>query len=137
LDGSAPAPILSEYSVDPIWAPDGSFIVYSGPDIGTTFQVRAAAPEGRPYRFPNLVLTRGARHFVFLPDRPALIVLKGEMGHKDVWLIDLDTGHERALTNFGRDIVVRDFDVSRDGRELVVEQVQEHSDIVRIDLTTG
>ncbi len=136
LDGSAPAPILSEYSVDPVWAPDGSFIVYSGPDIGTTFQVRAATAEGRPYRFLNLVLTRGARHFAFLPDRLALIVLKGEMGHKDVWLIDLQTGNERPLTNFGREIVVRDFDVSRDGRELIIEQVQEHSDIVRIDLTT-
>ena len=136
LDGSAPTPILSEYSVDPVWAPDGSFIAYSGPDIGTTFEVRAATLEGKPRRFPNLVLTRGARHFAFLRDRLALIVLKGEMGHKDVWLIDVDTGSERPLTNFGRDIVVRDFDVSPDGRELVIEQVQEHSDIVRIDLTT-
>jgi Tol biopolymer transport system component len=136
LDGSAPTRILPEYSVDPVWAPDGSFIVYSGPDIGTTFQVRAATPEGKPCRFPNLVLTRGARHFAFLPDRPALIVLKGEMDHKDVWMVDLVTGSERPLTNFGRAIVVRDFDVSPDGRELVIEQVQEHSDIVRIDLTT-
>ncbi len=136
LDGSAPTRILSEYSVDPVWAPDGTFIVYSGPDVGTTFQVRAATLEGKPYRFPNLRLARGARHFAFLPDRLALIVLKGEMGHKDVWLIDVETGGERPLTNFGREIVVRDFDVSPDGRELVIEQVQEHSDIVRIDLTT-
>ena len=123
LDGSAPTRIVSEYSVDPVWAPDGSFIVYSGPDIGTTFQVKAATPEGRPYHFPNLVLTRGARHFAFFARDPhALIVLKGEMGHNDVSLIDLETGSERPLTNFGRDIVVRDFDISPDGRELVVEQ---------------
>ena len=136
LDGSAPTPIVSEYSVDAVWAPDGSFIVYSGPDIGTTFQVKATTPEGTPYRFPNIVLTRGARHVAFLPDRLALIVLKGEMGHKDLWLIDLRTGSERPLTNFGGDIVVRDFDVSPDGGELVIEQVQEQSDIVRIDLST-
>ncbi len=137
FDGSAPMPLVSEYSVDPAWAPDGAFFVYSGPDIGTTFQVKAATPEGRPYPFPHLVLTRGARHFAVLPDRatPALIVLKGEIGHKDVWMIDLETAGERPLTNFGGDIVVRDFDVSPDGRELVFEQVQEHSDIVRIDLT--
>ncbi len=136
LDGSAPTAVLSEYSADPIWAPDGSFFVYSGPDTGTTFQVKAATPEGKPYHFPNLVLTRGARHVAFLPDRLALIVLKGEMGHREVSLIDLKTGSERPLTNFGRDIVVRDFDVSPDGRDLVIEQVQEHSDIVRIDLPT-
>jgi Tol biopolymer transport system component len=136
MDGSAPAPIVSEYSVDPVWAPDGSFFVYSGPDIGTTFQVKAATPQGSPYRFPKLVLTRGARRFAFLRGRgrPALVVLKGEMRHKDLWLIDLETGRERPLTNVGRDIVVRDFDVSPDGRELVIEQVHERSDIVRIDL---
>ena len=136
LDGGAPTAVLSEYSVDPIWArsADGSFFIYSGPDIGTTFEVKAATSDGTPYRFPNLVLTRGALHRSFLPDRDALIVLKGEIGRKDVWLIDLKTGSERPLTNFGRGIVVRDFDVSPDGRELVFEQVQEHSDIVRIDL---
>ena len=58
------------------------------------------------------------------------------MGRREVSLIDLKSGSERPLTNFGRDIVVRDFDVSPDGRELVIEQVQEHSDIVRIDLPT-
>jgi Tol biopolymer transport system component len=134
LDGSLPTAILSEYSVDPVWAPDGSFIVYSGPDIGTTFTAKAATPDGRPYRFPNLVLTRGARRIAFLPGRLALVVLKGEVAHKDVWLIDLETGCERPLTNVGHDIVVRDFDISPDGHELVIEQVQEHSDIVRIDL---
>jgi hypothetical protein len=29
---------------------------------------------------------------------------------------------------------VRDFDVSADGREIVLDRVQEHSDIVLIDL---
>ena len=41
---------------------------------------------------------------------------------------------ERPLMNFGRDVVVRDFDISPDARELVFEQVQKHSDIVRLDL---
>jgi hypothetical protein len=45
----------------------------------------------------------------------------------------LATGAERQLTNFGPEFIVRDFDISPDGRELVVEQVQEQSDIVLID----
>jgi hypothetical protein len=40
----------------------------------------------------------------------------------------------RQLTNFAPDFNVRDFDISPDGREIVVEQVQEHSDIVLIEL---
>ena len=70
----------------------------------------------------------------FLRQRPALVVLRGEIEHKNLWFIDLETGTERQLTNFGRDFVVRDFDVSPDGREIVLDQVQENSDIVLIDL---
>jgi MinD-like ATPase involved in chromosome partitioning or flagellar assembly len=32
---------------------------------------------------------------------------------------------------------VRDFDISPDGREIVLEQVEEQSDIVLIDLSGG
>ena len=56
------------------------------------------------------------------------------MGHKNLWLIDLTTGAGRQLTDFGPDFTVRDFDVSPDGREVVVEQVQQQSDLVLIDL---
>ena len=56
------------------------------------------------------------------------------MRHKNLWLIDLDTGAERQLTDFAPDFEVRDFDVSPDGREIVVEQVREHSDIVLVDV---
>lgn len=48
-------------------------------------------------------------------------------------LIDLETGAERPLTNFGRAFIFRDFDVSPDGREIVFDQVQENSDVVLID----
>ena len=134
VDGASVTPLVSEYSVEPLWDPDGRFIVFSGPDIGTTFRVKAVSADGSAYRIPNLSLTRGARRVRFLPGRRALVVMKGELDRKDVWLIDLETGTERQLTEFGRDFVIRDFDVSPDGRSLVVEQVQDHSDIVRLDL---
>ena len=50
-------PLVSEYSIDPAWAPDGRFLVYSGPDIGTTFPVKAVAADGSPYSLQNLTLT--------------------------------------------------------------------------------
>jgi dipeptidyl aminopeptidase/acylaminoacyl peptidase len=58
----------------------------------------------------------------------------GEIRHKDLWLFDLDTGAERRLTQLPPDFDVRDFDVSPDGREIVLERVEEHSDVVLIDL---
>ena len=62
-----PAPFVREYSVDPAWSPDGRFVVYSGPDIGTTFSVKAVTAEAAPHPLPALTLTRGARHLAFLP----------------------------------------------------------------------
>ncbi len=134
LDGRAPAPFVKEYSVDPVWAPDGSFAVYSGPDIGTTFSVKAASAEAAAHPLPALTLTRGARHLAFLPGGRALVFLRGEIQHKNLWLINLETGAERQLTNFTPDFDIRDFDISPDGREVVFERMQEHSDVALLDI---
>ncbi len=134
VDGRPPALFVPDYSVDPAWAPDGRFVVYSGPDIGTTFSARAVTPEGTAHPLPALTLTRGARHIVFMPGARALVLLRGEIHHKNLWLIDLETGTERQLTNFTPDFDIRDFDISPDGREVILERLQEHSDVVLLDL---
>src|SRR6202023_528116 len=77
IDGRPPTPLIREYSVDPEWSPDGRFVVYSGPDIGTTFSVKAVTAEAAAHPLPTLTLTRGARHLTFLPGGRALVVLRG------------------------------------------------------------
>jgi Tol biopolymer transport system component len=134
LDRRSPIALVQDYSVDPAWAPDGRFAVYSGPDIGTTFSVKAITAGAQPHPLPPLTLTRGARHLAFLPDGRTLVLLRGEIQHKNLWLIDLETGAERQLTNLPPDFDIRDFDISSDGRELVLERVQERSDVVLLDL---
>jgi Tol biopolymer transport system component len=134
VDGRSPAPFVQEYSVDPAWAPDGRFVVYSGPDIGTTFSVKAATIEAAAHPLPAMTLTRGARHLVFLPGGRNLVLLRGEIQHKNLWLVDLDNGAERQLTNLTLDFDIRDFDISPDGREVVLERAQERSDVVLLDL---
>ncbi len=61
------------------------------------------------------------------------MLLRGEIQHKNLWLVDLDTGAERKLTNFTPEFDIRDFDVSPDGHEIVVEREQESSDVVLLD----
>jgi Tol biopolymer transport system component len=134
IDGRSPALLVQEYSVDPVWAPDGRFVVYSGPDIGTTFSVKAVTTEAVARPLPALTLTRGARHLTFLRGGRALVFLRGEIQHKDLWLIDMETGTEQQLTHFAPDFHIRDFDISPDGREVVLERVQERSDVVLLDL---
>jgi Tol biopolymer transport system component len=134
IDGRTPSVFLSDYAVEPAWAPDGRFVVYSGPDIGTNFSVKAVTAEAAGYPLPALTLTRGARHLAFLHGGRSLVMLRGEMQHKNLWLIDLATGIERQLTNFSPDFDIRDFDISTDGSDLVVERMQEHSEVVLLDL---
>jgi Tol biopolymer transport system component len=134
IGGAVPTLLVSEYSTDPAWAPDGSFVVYTGRDIGTTFAVRAVTSDAKPRTLPPLQLTRGARHVAFLPGGNSLVVLRGDMQHKDLWLIDLKTGEERQLTHLPPDFDARDFDISPDGREVALERTVERSDVVMMDL---
>ena len=135
LNGGSPTIFLRDYSIDPEWQPTGRFVVYSGPDVGTSFSVKAITPEGVARPFPQLTnLTRGARRLKFLSGGRELAFLRGEIEHKDLWLTDLETGTERQVTNVPGDFNIADFDISPDGREVVLERMQERSDIVLLDL---
>jgi len=112
----------------------GPSFFYSGPDIGTTFAVKAVSAAGAPYPLPARTLTLGARHLRLLPGGRFLVILRGEIQHKNLWLIDIETGNERQLTDFDPSFDVRDFDISPDGREVVVERQQERADVVLMDL---
>jgi Tol biopolymer transport system component len=134
IDGRSPTLLVRDYSVDPAWSPDGRFVVYSGPDIGSTFSLKAVTTEDAPYSLPALTLTRGARRVAFLPGGRALVLLRGEIQHKNLWLIDLETGAERQLTHLAPEFDIQDFDISPDGREVVIERVQERSNLVLLDI---
>jgi len=135
LNGARPLPLVAEYSVDPVWSPDGRFLVYSGADIGTTFPLRGAGRDGRPYPLPTLILTRGARHVAFSSDGQSLVALRGDFEHKDFWLIDLRTGAERMLAKLPAEFVTGDFDISSDGSEILFDRVQENSELALIERT--
>ena len=135
INGGPAALVFRDYSLDPVWEPDGRFVLYSGPDIGTAFPVNAVTPDGVAHPLPRLInLTRGARHLKFLSGGHGLVSLRGGIEHKDLWLTDPETGAERQLTNLPGDFDIRDFDISPDGRDVVLERAQERSDIILLDL---
>jgi Tol biopolymer transport system component len=96
--------------------------------------VKAVTADAKAHPLPALTLTRGALHLTFLPGGQALVFLSGEIQHKNLWLLDLETGAERQLTNLSPDFDIRDFDISPDGREVVFERVLGRSDVVLVDL---
>jgi Tol biopolymer transport system component len=134
LDGSKPTDLVADYALDPVWSPDGQFVVYSGADVGTTFPVKTFANAALAHPVPALTLTRGARRLAFLNGGRTLAMLRGELQHKDVWLVDLETGAQKQITSLPADFDVRDFDISPDGSEVVLERIQERSDVILVDL---
>jgi hypothetical protein len=60
--------------------------------------------------------------------------LRGDLEHKNVWLVNLQTGEERQWTYFPDDFNIRDFDISPDRHDLVFERAQERADVVLMDL---
>lgn len=90
--------------------------------------------DGTPFPLPGLTLSRGARQLRFLPASRTLVFLRGEIRHKNLWAVDLETGAERQLTDLPSDFEARGFDISPDGREIVLERGQVHSEVVLLDL---
>ncbi len=134
IDGRPPTAFVPEYSVDPTWSPDGRFVVYSGADIGTSYPVKAATADAAAYPLRALTLTRGARHLAFLNGGRELVFVRGDIRHKDLWSMDMGTGAQRQLTYLPADFDIRDFDISANGSEVVLERAQEHSEVVLVDL---
>jgi Tol biopolymer transport system component len=121
LDGAPPVQLVAEQAANPVWSPDGRFLIYSGVEVGTTFPLKAITADGEPHSIPELILSRGASRFSFLPGRPVLV--------------DLITGQQRQLTNFSREFLINDFDVSPDGKEIICSRLKENANVILIDLT--
>jgi Tol biopolymer transport system component len=137
LGAAQPQSIVSDYSVDPVWSPDGKYFVYTGAQVATIFPLRASAPDGRPYNMPGLILTIGARRVAFARNSGSLVFLRGAIDRKDFWQLNPQTGAERQLTDLPAGFVIGDFDVSPDGAEIVFDRVQESSSVVLIERGKG
>jgi Tol biopolymer transport system component len=133
LDGHAPVQLVHHYATDPSWSPTGGLLVYAGPQVGVSFEVRAVTADGKPRALPKLTLTRGAERLAFRRDGEAIIVMRGDVGNRNLALFDLESGVERRLTGFSRDVTVGDFDVSADGSEIVFARKSESADVILIE----
>ena len=137
LNGGAVERLVTGIVWNPVWSPDGRFIVYSESIGGPMRRLRAVTAAGQPHPVPELkVVWTGdltGDRYRFLNDSRHLVVLKGPSRKQDFWLVDLETGKERQLTNFKPGYEPKSFDVSPDGHQIVFDRVRENSDIVLID----
>jgi Tol biopolymer transport system component len=133
-DGGAPARLVNAVSSNPVWSPDGTFILYSGVPHARSVPVEAVTPDGQPRPFPALFVDRVGDSYRFLPNGNQLVVKLGGFRQQDFWLFDVATGRRRRLTRLRLGESLHRFDVSRDGAQIVFERVRENSDIALIEL---
>jgi Tol biopolymer transport system component len=63
-----------------------------------------------------------------------VVALLGDYLHQNFWMVELETGQRRQLTNLKPGYSITSFDVSPDGRQIIFDRVRQNSDIVLIDL---
>jgi hypothetical protein len=59
--------------------------------------------------------------------------MRGDIRHKDLWVVDLQGRGARQLTALPRDFTVDDFDISADGTDLILDKREDNSDMALIE----
>jgi len=131
--GGNPTRLVDSVSSNPVWSPDGKFILYSGTPRARSVPLKAVTPDGRPYAVPALSVDRLGDSYRFLPDGKLMVKLGG-FRRQDFWLLDLASGARRQLTALKPGQSLQRFDVSPDGKRILFERVEENSDVVLIEL---
>ena len=137
VGGGAPVRLLDGLNSvisNPVWSPDGRFILYSDGQGSATVRLQGITPDKRPFPLPEVWVGNAGDRYRFLPDGKSLVVTEGVLWLQNFSILDLATGQKRQLTNLDRQVVMRSFDISPDGKQILFDRYRQNSDIVLIDL---
>lgn len=133
VDGGAPVRLIAGTALNPVWSPDGSLIVYTGPNVATSAPLLAVRSNGAREELPPIKVRREGERARFLPDGKGLIYMQGVLRPQDFWVLDLATRKTHRLTRLNNLAAMRTFDITPDGKQIVFDRLRENSDIVLID----
>ena len=133
VQGGEPVRLANGLVSNPVWSPDGSVIVYTGPVVGVSGPLLMIRPDGTPLEAPSIQVRVGRERYRFVPGRQELVYIPGsQIANENFWMLDLVTKKARQLSTLDTR-AIRTFDISPDGKQIVFDRLRVNSDIVLID----
>jgi serine/threonine protein kinase/Tol biopolymer transport system component len=135
VDGGTPQRLMTGTATNPVWSPDGTLIVYTGPVVGAVGPLVTVHADGTPGEALNIQVRVGTEHYRFMPDRPQLVYIPtpNQVSPEYFWLLDLPSKKARQLSSVNSRST-RTFDITPDGTQIIFDRLKDNSDIVLIDL---
>jgi Tol biopolymer transport system component len=135
VDGGMPQRLMTGTATNPVWSPDGTLIVYTGPVVGALGSLVMVHADGTPAEALNIQVRVGTEHYRFMPDRPQLVYIPtpNQVSPEYFWLLDLPSKKARQLSSVNSRST-RTFDITPDGTQIIFDRLKDNSDIVLIDL---
>jgi eukaryotic-like serine/threonine-protein kinase len=115
------------YARYPAVSPDGKMLAYVYDQSGTNAVALMSLDGTIPEKHFDII-TRNLR---WTPDSRSFLFVKNEGGVSNIWSQPISGGPPKQITHFN-DEVIRSFDLSRDGKQLVMNRGTANRDVVLI-----
>ena len=98
--------------------------------------LKAITPDKAPVSVPDIAVMYLGSPYRFVPHTNSMVFLPatGDIRTRNFYLVDLNTGKQRQLTDLRPGYLMEHFDVSPDGKQIVFDRIRDNSDIVVMDL---
>ena len=135
VEGGAAQRLSKGTATDPIWSPDGSVIVFTGPVVGPQATLVMVHADGTPAETLDIKVRVGTEHYRFVPGRQQLVYIPtpSQVVPENFWILDLETKKTRQLAAFNSRST-RTFDITADGSAITFDRLKDNSNLVLIDL---
>jgi Tol biopolymer transport system component len=118
----------AQYAFSPAVSPDGRALAYSYQDLSGNDVVEVMPLEGNKPAKRFDIATPTIR---WSPDSRSILYIKNEGGVSNIWSQPLSGEPTKPITHFNSE-GIRSFDMSRDGRQLVMNRGTANRDVVLI-----